>query len=114
MPTYEYACSKCRHHFDIIQPITAKALKTCPKDLCPRKPWGNGPVKRVISLGGGLLFKGSGFYVTDYRSEGYKAAAKKEASASASGSTNAAKKDGTAKPQPSGSGGGSGSTPAKP
>ena len=55
------------------------ALTHCPKDRCPRKPWGKGKVQRRLSGGAGLIFKGSGFYITDYRSEGYKAAAKKEA-----------------------------------
>jgi putative FmdB family regulatory protein len=117
MPTYEYVCSKCERHFEIHQPITANALTICPKDLCPRKTWGKGKVKRVLSMGGGLIFKGSGFYETDYRSEGYKAAAKKDAAASsssASTSTDSAKKESkpteAAKPKPSGDGG---STPAK-
>jgi putative FmdB family regulatory protein len=82
MPTYEYVCAKCKHHFEKHQPITDKALTICPKDLCPRKTWGKGKVTRVVSAGGGLIFKGSGFYITDYRSEGYKAAAKKDAAAS--------------------------------
>jgi len=85
MPTYEYVCEKCGHRFEQSQSITAKPLKTCPKTACPRKTWGKGRVLRAISAGGGLLFKGSGFYITDYRSEGYKAAAKKEASTSTGG-----------------------------
>jgi putative FmdB family regulatory protein len=93
MPTYEYVCEKCDHHFEKVQPITAKALRICPKDLCPRKPWGKGKVKHVLSTGGGLIFKGSGFYTTDYRSEGYKAAAKKDATSTTSGSTDSAKKE---------------------
>jgi putative FmdB family regulatory protein len=93
MPTYEYECSKCQHHFEKYQPITAKALTVCPKDLCPRKTWGKGKVKRAVVTGGGLIFKGSGFYITDYRSEGYKAAAKKDAASSSSGTTDSAKKD---------------------
>ena len=92
MPTYEYVCGKCDHHFDKFQSITAEPLTVCPQELCPVKPWGKGKVKRVLSGGGGLLFKGSGFYITDYRSDSYKAAAKKEA-ASASASEGA-KKDG--------------------
>jgi putative FmdB family regulatory protein len=88
MPTYEYTCAKCRHTFETVQSITAKALKVCPKDLCPKKPWGKGKVKRVIGLGGGLLFKGSGFYITDYRSDNYKAAAKKDTGASISSKSN--------------------------
>jgi putative FmdB family regulatory protein len=95
MPTYEYVCAKCEHHFDLRQPISAKSLTVCPKELCPRKPWGKGKVKRVLSAGGGLIFKGSGFYITDYRSEGYKEAAKKDAASSApsSGSSEGVKKE---------------------
>ena len=81
MPTYEYACSKCGHAFEKVQSIKANALTVCPRDACPRKPWGKGKVLRRIGLGGGLLFKGTGFYTTDYRSDNYKAAAKKEAAA---------------------------------
>jgi len=79
MPTYEYICEKCGHEFEALQSIAAKALRICPKELCLRKKWGRGRVKRKISAGGGLLFKGGGFYTTDYRSESYKQAAKKEA-----------------------------------
>lgn len=81
MPTYEYLCEKCGHEFDVFQAISAKPLRTCPKDRCLRRKWGRGRVKRKISAGAGLLFKGSGFYTTDYRSEGYKQAAKKDAPA---------------------------------
>ena len=105
MPTYEYVCEKCGHQFEKVQPISAKSLAICPKDLCARKPWGKGKVKRAISTGGGLLFKGSGFYTTDYRSEKYKEAAKKDvapASAPAATSKSTSSSDGkptTAKPQ---------------
>jgi len=58
--------------------MSADPLKICPEDLCGRKRWGKGKVKRTIGAGAGLLFKGSGFYITDYRSEGYKKAAKKD------------------------------------
>ena len=61
------------------QPISASPLSVCPEDLCAQKRWGKGKVKRAISAGAGLIFKGSGFYITDYRSESYKEAAKKEA-----------------------------------
>ena len=84
MPTYEYVCSKCEHQFDVFQAITEKALTVCPKDKCGRKRWGKGKIKRGISIGAGIIFKGSGFYTTDYRSESYKEAAKKEAPAPAS------------------------------
>jgi len=85
MPTYEYECGKCGHHFDLSQSMKDPPKKTCPK--C------KGRVRRLISGGAGLIFKGSGFYITDYRSEGYKSAAKKESS-SATSST-AAKTDST-------------------
>jgi putative FmdB family regulatory protein len=102
MPTYEYVCAKCQHHFEKHQPITAKALTICPKDLCPRKTWGKGKVKRAVVTGGGLIFKGSGFYTTDYRSEGYKAAAKKDAAASSGGATDSVKKEAAASTSASG------------
>jgi len=68
MPTYEYECTKCGHRFDAYQSIKAEPLTKCP--TC------KGRVKRLLSTGGGLLFKGSGFYITDYRSDSYKQAAK--------------------------------------
>ena len=82
MPTYEYVCEKCGQQFEKSQSIAAKPLSICPEDECVQKRWGKGKVKRVISGGAGLLFKGSGFYITDYRSEGYKEAAKKDQPAS--------------------------------
>ncbi len=79
MPTYEYVCAKCGHEFEKFQPIADEALTTCLKEVCAEKKWARGRVKRKISTGGGgLIFKGSGFYITDYRSEGYKQAAKKD------------------------------------
>lgn len=82
MPTYEYKCQKCGHEFEIFQSITADRIETCPPDTCPDDQ-GQGKVKRLISGGGGLLFKGSGFYTTDYRSESYKKAEKEDAKAAA-------------------------------
>ncbi len=79
MPTYQYVCKKCGHQFERFQPISADPLTICPKELCARKRWGKGKVRREISAGAGLIFKGSGFYITDYRSESYKEAAKREA-----------------------------------
>jgi predicted nucleic acid-binding Zn ribbon protein len=58
-------------------------FKTCPKELCRMKKWGKGKVRRLMGTGAGLIFKGSGFYITDYRSDGYKAAAKKDSADSA-------------------------------
>ena len=57
------------------------SLTVCPKELCGQKKWGRGKVKKLIGAGAGLIFKGSGFYITDYRSDKYKAAAKKESGA---------------------------------
>lgn len=68
MPTYEYECQKCRHKFDFFQSMTAKPLTKCPK--C------GGKVKRLIGSGGGIIFKGAGFYATDYRKGNPKAEAK--------------------------------------
>jgi putative FmdB family regulatory protein len=90
MPTYEYICEKCGHHFEQVQPMSAKPLTICPEALCAQKPWRKGKVKRAISGGAGVIFKGSGFYVNDYRSEKYKEAARKDAAAVSSTSTKTA------------------------
>ena len=76
MPTYEYECQKCSHLFEKFQSITAEPLKRCPK--C------RGKVKRLLGTGAGIIFKGSGFYQTDYRTDSYKKSAKAD-SAAASG-----------------------------
>ena len=68
MPTYEYKCCVCGHRFEAFQSMKDEPLKTCPK--C------GGKVQRLIGTGAGLIFKGSGFYATDYRSESYKKDAK--------------------------------------
>ena len=78
MPTYGYKCEKCGHEFEIRQSMADKALSVCPKELCAQKKWGRGRVTRQIGGGAGLLFKGSGFYITDYRSDNYKQSAKKD------------------------------------
>jgi putative FmdB family regulatory protein len=96
MPTYEYICNKCGHEFETLRSMAAPPLKICPEELCARKKWGRGAVTKKISAGTGLLFKGSGFYITDYRSEGYKSAAKKD---STGGETKPAAKPET-KPAP--------------
>lgn len=71
--------------------MAAKPLTTCPEDLCAQKKWGKGRVKKQISAGAGLIFKGSGFYITDYRSEKYKEAAKKDSSAASPSSSSSEK-----------------------
>ncbi len=83
MPTYVYICEKCGHQFEQSQPISAEPLAVCAKEVCPQKRWGKGKVKRAITSGAGLIFKGSGFYITDYRSDKYKEAAKKDSVAPA-------------------------------
>ena len=89
MPIYEYACDKCGHEFEASQSMSAKPLRICPEALCPRKKWGRGKVSKKISGGAGLLFKGSGFYITDYRSEGYKQSAKKDSAPAKPAATDA-------------------------
>jgi putative FmdB family regulatory protein len=78
MPTYEYECLKCGHKFEEFQSMTAKPLTKCP--VC------KGKVKRLIGAGAGFLFKGSGFYTTDYRSSNYKDTKKTEGTSKSEGS----------------------------
>jgi putative FmdB family regulatory protein len=92
MPTYEYLCKKCEHEFEQLQSITAKALRKCPQ--C-----GKMSLKRLIGAGSGVIFKGSGFYETDYRSESYKKAAKSETSTSVSGGSGTEGKSKESKPK---------------
>ena len=79
MPTYEYSCQKCGQNFETFQSMRDEPFRECPKNLCRLPKWGHGKVKRLLGMGAGLIFKGSGFYITDYRSDSYKAGAKKEA-----------------------------------
>jgi len=103
MPTYEYECAKCHKGFEIYQSMKDDALKVCPKQKCRMKTWGKGKVTRKVGAGAGFIFKGSGFYITDYRSEGYKAGAKGDKAPTAAGSsdssTSTAKKEGNHKPE---------------
>ncbi len=85
MPTYEYSCEKCGQNFDAFQSMRDKPFRECPKKLCRLPEWGHGKVKRLLGTGAGLIFKGSGFYTTDYRSDSYKEAAKKESPGASSG-----------------------------
>ena len=97
MPTYQYRCTKCGYEFEEFQSITDSPITFCPK--C------KGKTERLISGGAGILFKGNGFYITDYRSEKYKADAKKDSSSASidsaskssgtSGSTDKTKKSTT-------------------
>jgi len=98
MPTYEYECAKCKKSFEIVQSMKDDALTVCPKDKCRQKTWGKGKVKRAIGAGAGLIFKGSGFYITDYRSEGYKKSKSESAKASEAPAKSESTKTETAKP----------------
>lgn len=71
MPTYEYVCRKCEHRFERFQSITAKPIRKCPN--C-----GKTGVQRLVGAGAGIIFKGSGFYETDYRSDSYKKGSESE------------------------------------
>ena len=83
MPTYEYECQKCKKPFEVFQSMRDDPLKKCPK--C------GGKVKRLLGTGAGIIFKGSGFYQTDYRKSAYVSSAKADAAASsASSSTSSA------------------------
>ena len=75
MPTYDYRCTKCDHLFELFHSMSDESVKKCPK--C------KGKSLRVPSEGAGLLFKGSGFYITDYRSKSYQDKAKQDSSSSA-------------------------------
>lgn len=88
MPTYEYACDACGHSFEEFQSITADPLRQCP--ACRKRK-----LRRLIGTGAGVIFKGSGFYQTDYRSESYKKAAEADRKPPASGASESA---GDAKP----------------
>ena len=83
MPTYEYLCTKCERSFEAVQSMKDPHFDTCPQAHCRLEEWGHGKVKRQLGTGAGLIFKGSGFYITDYRSENYKEGAKKDAPAPA-------------------------------
>src|SRR5947207_943162 len=89
MPTYDYVCDACKHEFEEFQSMSEEPLKKCPQ--CKKKK-----LRRLIGTGAAILFKGSGFYQTDYRSESYKSAAKADDSKSAAPAANGT--NGAAKP----------------
>src|SRR5438874_6326138 len=104
MPTYEYSCQKCGQTFEAFQSMRDGPFRECPKELCRLPKWGHGKVKRLVGTGAGLIFKGSGFYSTDYRSPSYKEGAKKDSGtpAVAAGEKSSANKEtgGGAKEKP--------------
>jgi putative FmdB family regulatory protein len=81
MPTYEYHCDACDHNFDEFQSMSEAPLKKCPQ--CKKSR-----LRRVFGTGAAILFRGSGFYETDYRSESYKQAAKADTEAAGKSSSN--------------------------
>jgi len=76
MPTYDYQCEKCGHRFEFFQSMKDAKLEDCPAEAC------DGKVKRLLGTGAGLIFKGAGFYQTDYRSSSYQAGAKADGGSS--------------------------------
>ena len=86
MPTYDYKCNACSHTFEQFQSMKDKPLKKCPK--C-----GKNALERLIGLGAAVIFKGSGFYQTDYRSDAYKKSADSDKKASEPASTDKPKTD---------------------
>ena len=108
MPTYDYQCESCGHRFEVFQRMSDPKLETCPVDEC------GGRVKRLPGTGAGLIFKGSGFYQTDYRSDSYRSAEKNESKPAATTTATAGKSgaDGSgtaaATPAPGGCGSGCG------
>lgn len=77
MPNYDYECLKCGKRFEVFQSMNDAKLTDCPETGC------DGQVRRLLGTGGGIIFKGSGFYQTDYRSSSYQAGAKADGAASA-------------------------------
>lgn len=86
MPTYDYVCEACKYRFELFQSITARAERKCPQ--CGRRK-----LRRLIGPGAAIVFKGSGFYRTDYRSDSYKKAAASEKDGRGDGTGNGKSKD---------------------
>lgn len=93
MPTYDYQCDACGHAFEKFQSIKARPVRTCP--ACSQRK-----VRRLIGTGAGIIFKGSGFYQTDYRSESYRKAADKDKPAAKGESKDAASSSDSPSAQP--------------
>lgn len=111
MPTYDYKCNACSHRFEQFQSMKDKPLRKCPE--C-----GKSALERLIGTGGAIIFKGGGFYQTDYRSESYKKSAEAEskpAAAEPSDGGTPAKQDAATKPgEPAGPSAAASSKPAPP
>jgi len=98
MPNYDYECQKCGSRFEVFQSMNDPKLTDCRDEAC------GGTVKRLLGTGGGIIFKGAGFYQTDYRSSSYQAAAKadKGSSDTKSGSAASTKTEGASAPTAAG------------
>jgi putative FmdB family regulatory protein len=108
MPTYVYRCTKCKHRFELFHSITDETIKRCPR--CKSK------AERVPAGGAGILFKGSGFYITDYRSSSYKERAKQDkpgATGGGDGGSTGTSGSGGASPGASGTSSASGGSASK-
>ena len=97
MPTYDYVCDGCGHAFELFQSMTDGVKKTCPK--CGKKK-----LRRLIGAGGAIVFKGSGFYKTDYRSESYKKGAAADSGTKSGGTKGGGEKKGESKGESKGGG----------
>lgn len=100
MPTYDYTCDACQHAWEEFQSIKAEPIKKCP--TCKKNK-----ARRLISAGAGFLFKGSGFYITDYRSDSYKKSASADSSSSGSSGGGETKSESKSSSSPPASGGSS-------
>jgi putative FmdB family regulatory protein len=98
MPTYDYVCDACDHKFELFQSITAEAEKKCPQ--CRKRK-----LRRLIGPGAAIVFKGSGFYQTDYRSESYKKKAEAENKPASESKAAETKSSGTSESKPAASNG---------
>src|SRR2546425_11560460 len=107
MPTYDYSCDACQHEFEVFEPITAQPQKKCPK--CKKNR-----LRRLFGAGAGLIFKGSGFYQTDYRSESYKKAAEAEKPKTETASSDTKSDTKTDKPKTESKSNGAAKTESKP
>lgn len=92
MPTYDYLCQKCGHRFEVFQSMKDERLTDCPLEDC------DGSVKRLLGTGAGIIFKGSGFYQTDYRSDSYKKGASAEKPAASSSDSGGSSTSSESKP----------------
>jgi putative FmdB family regulatory protein len=88
MPTYDYQCQKCGHRYEVFQSMKDDRLTDCPLETC------DGSVKRLLGTGAGIIFKGSGFYETDYRSDSYKKAASADKSTGGGGGSESSSSSG--------------------